>query len=172
MTVMTFADQIRVHQSRCNPHLLRLRFVARDEADMTITRQIAAEVRDATNAILVEAETAVRGALAAGADGRREPTAETLLWARLTRLASAADEAVNAARGGNASGLRIRLRRFDVLTSAIWTVQHAMYGHEPLPQSATRREARERVHPVPETVPPQRLPDEQVWITVGNQVRA
>lgn len=169
---MTFADQIRVHQSRCVPHLLKLRFVAGEEADLTGPGSIAAEVRDATNAILVEAEAAVRSALAAWSDGRREPAAETLLWARLTRLASAADEAVNAASGGNASGLRIRLHRFDALTSAIWTVQHAMYGHATLPRPATPAGARDRVHPVPGTVPPQRSPDQPAPIPVGSKVRA
>ena len=134
---MTFADQIRDHQSRCHPHLLRLQLVARGEVGSTVPRQIAAEVRDATNAILAEAEAAVRTALAAAADRRRGPATETFLRARLTRLAGAADEAVSAAGGGHAPGLRSRLRRFDALTSAIWTVQHAVYGQVPLPRPAS-----------------------------------
>lgn len=134
---MTIADQIRDHQSRCHPHLLRLRLVARGEASTTVSRQIAAEVRDATNAILAEAEAAARTVIASAAGTRREPATETFLWARLARLADAADEAVNAAHGGGAAALRSRLRRFDELTSAIWMVQHAVYGQVPLPRPAS-----------------------------------
>ena len=130
---MTFADQIRDHQSRCHPHLLRLRLAAQGETGAT-PQQIAAEVRDATNAILAEAEAAVRAALAATAGA---PATETFLRARLARLAGAADEAVSAARGGQVPGLHNRLRRFDALTSAIWTVQHAVYGQVPLPRPAS-----------------------------------
>jgi hypothetical protein len=140
---VTFSDQIRDHQSRCHPYLLRLQVVARAEADAMVPRQLAAEVRDATNAILAEAEAAVRTALAATADRRREPATETFLRARLARLASAAEEAVNAARGGLAPGLRNRLRRFDELTSAIWAVQQAVYGHVPLPRPASHAVPRE-----------------------------
>jgi hypothetical protein len=131
---MTFANQIRDHQSRCHPHLLRLQLAAQGQADATVPRQIAAEVRDATNAILAEAEAAVRAALAGTADTRPEPARDAFLLARLARLADAADEAVNAARSGHAPGLRSRLRRFEVLTSAIWTVQYAVYGQVPLPR--------------------------------------
>ena len=156
---MTFANQIRDHQSRCHPHLLRLRLVARGEANVTAPAQIVAEVRDATNAILTEAESAIRAALATAADRPREPATETFLWARLARLATAADEAVSAARGGHAPGLRARLRRFDALTSAIWTVQHAAYGQVPPPRPASdaaRREARDGADPVLETMPSHR----------------
>jgi len=44
------------------------------------------------------------------------------LAARLARLAAAADYVVTAARDGNAVALRQHLRRFDALTSALWTV--------------------------------------------------
>jgi hypothetical protein len=130
---MTFANQTRDHQARCRPHLLRLRLVARGEASTTSSSQVAAEVRDATNAILAEAEAAIRTALAA-TDNRLTPATETFLLARLARLADAADEAVDAARGGHAPTLCSRLRRFDELTSAIWTVQDAVCGRVPLPR--------------------------------------
>lgn len=157
---MTFADQIRGHQSRSHPHLLRLRLVARGEPGTTAARQVVAEVRDATNAIVAEAEAAVRAVLAAAADKSREPATETFLRARLARLADAADEAVNAARGGCTPGLRSRLRRFEELTSAIWTVQHAVYGQVPLPRAANppaRRNPRDGGSTVLETVQLQRL---------------
>lgn len=130
---MTFADQLRDHQARCQPHLLRLRLVARGEASTTAARQIAAEVREATNAVLAEAEAAIRTALAA-TEGRRKPATETFLWARLARLADAADGVVSAAHGGHAPTLRTGLRRFDELTSAIWAVQDAVCGKVPLPR--------------------------------------
>lgn len=155
---MTFADQIRDHQSRCHKHLLRLRLAARGEAGTTVPGQIAAEVRDATNAILVEAETAVRAALATAADRGGEPAMETFLRARLARLAGAAGEAVSAARGGYIPGLRSRLRRFDELTSAIWTVHDAVYGQVPLPRPAGRAAPPKLPDdaPVRETVPSHR----------------
>lgn len=131
---MSFAEQIRHHQSRCHPHLRRLWLVAQGEASTLASATIAAEVRDATNAILGEAEAAVRAALASAAEGRGEPVTETFLWARLVRLADAADEAVSAAREGRIPSLRSGLRRFDELTSAIWTVQLAVYGQVTLPR--------------------------------------
>jgi hypothetical protein len=148
---MTFGDQIRDRQARCQPHLLRLQLLARGQADETVPRQIATEVRDATNAILAEAEAAIRAAVAATAEWHREPATETFLWARLARLANAADEAVTAARGG-APGLRSCLHRFDTLTSAIWTVQNAVYGHVPMPRPAGTDDRRDKAHPTPETV--------------------
>ena len=156
---MTFADQIRDHQSRCDPHLLRLRLVARGEASTTAPSQIVAEVRRATNAILAKAEAAINTALAA-ADRRREPATETFLRARLARLAVAADAAVNAAHGGHAAALRSRLRRFEELTSAIWTVQDAVYGQVPMPRPASPAAPAgllpDGAYPVPETVPSHR----------------
>jgi hypothetical protein len=124
---MTFAGPIGDHQRRCQPHLVRLRMlVAGGEAGAALPGQAAAEVRDATDAVLAEAEAAGRAALAAISGSRRQPEAETFLWVRLARLAGAADEAVDTARGGDASGLRRHLARFDTLTTAIWAVQHAM----------------------------------------------
>ena len=128
---MTFANQMRSHQSRCQPQLLKLRMLALIEVDAVLCRQATAEIRDATNAIIAEAEAMSFAALGGG--GRREPEAETFLRARLIRLATAADQAVNAARSGDVSGLRAHLYRFDALTSAIWTVQRAVYGQEPGP---------------------------------------
>jgi hypothetical protein len=39
-----------------------------------------------------------------------------------------ADDAIAAARAGDSGEMRRHLRRFDALTSAIWTVQDAVYG--------------------------------------------
>lgn len=49
---------------------------------------------------------------------------------RVARLTVAADQAVDAARGGALRALRAHLQHFDTLASAIWTVQDAIYGHE------------------------------------------
>jgi hypothetical protein len=98
---------------------------------MTSARQ-AAEIRDATNAVIAEVEATSRAVLETSG---QELGAETFLWVRVTRLAMAADQAVNAARSGDISALDAHLRHFDALTSAIWTVQDAVYGQEP----ATRR---------------------------------
>ena len=131
---MTFANRIDDHQARCQPQLLRLRMLARDEPRAALPRQVAAEVREATNAVIAEAEAAGRAALAATAGSRSELEAGTFLWVRLARLAGAADEAVSAGRSGDASALRRHLRRFDALASAIWAVQRAIYGQVPLPR--------------------------------------
>ena len=50
------------------------------------------------------------------------------LRVRLDRLATAASDAIAAARAGDFGEMRRHLCRFDVLTSAIWTVQDAVYG--------------------------------------------
>jgi len=47
---------------------------------------------------------------------------------RLDRLAAAADDAITAARQGDSGGMRLYLRRFDALTSDIWTVHDAVGG--------------------------------------------
>jgi hypothetical protein len=128
---MTFTDRMRDHQRRCQPHLLRLRILARGEASPACPSQVTAEVRDATNAVIAEAEAAGRASLAAIAGDRRQSEAETFLWVRLARLMRAADQAADAARGGDPSGLRRHLDRFNTLTSAMWVVQHAVHAGAP-----------------------------------------
>lgn len=120
---MTAAEDIRHHQARCQPYLLRLRMLTRGGGGPTLT---AAEVSHATGAIVAEARAASRVALANGDSGH--PGARTFLAVRLNRLARAAEEAIAAAREGDASGLRRHLYRFEALTSAIWTAQHAVCG--------------------------------------------
>jgi hypothetical protein len=123
---MTTADRMGHRQLRCQRQLLRLRMLVLSQDGMTPARR-AAEIRDATNAVIAEVEATSRAVL--GASGH-EPGAETFLWVRVTRLAMAADQAVNAARRGDMSALDAQLRHFDALTSAIWTVQDAVYGQE------------------------------------------
>jgi len=124
---MTTADLKGDRQSRCQRQLLRLRILVLSQDGMTPARQ-AAEIRDATNAVIAEVEATSRAVLQAGS---QEPEAETFLWVRVARLATAADQAVNAARSGDISGLDAHLRHFDALTSAIWAVEDAVYGQEP-----------------------------------------
>ncbi len=123
---MTIVDRIEDHQARCQTHLLRLRMLARDEAGTALSRQWVAEVIRATGAVLAEAE-------AAGSDARAAagPAAETFLSVRLTRLATAANDVIAAAWAGDSAQLGRHLHRFDVLTSAIWTVQRSVCGPAP-----------------------------------------
>jgi len=118
---MTIADKIEDHQARCQPYVLRLRMIARDEAGTTLTWQAVTEVIQATEAILAEAK-------ASGSDARATagPGAATFLNVRLSRLAVAANDAIAAAGEGDSGLLRRHLHRFEVLTSAIWTVQQAV----------------------------------------------
>ena len=94
--------------------------LARDEAQAALPWQAVLEVIQATEAILAEAEVAGRDARAAAGDDRG---AGTFLSVRLNRLATAADDLVLAAGSGDFAQLRRHLHRFEVLTTAIWTVQ-------------------------------------------------
>ena len=126
---MTIADKIEGHQARCQPHVLRLRMIARDEAGAAaLTWQAVTEVMQATGAILAEAEAAGSDARAAAGGG---PGATTFLGVRLSRLMAAANDAIAAAGEGDSGQLRRHLHRFEVLTSAIWTVQRAVSGPDP-----------------------------------------
>ncbi len=124
---MTAADEIRDHQARCQPHMFRLRMLARGEAG---SGPLAAEVGQETGAVIAEAEASSRAALAAGADGSH-PGAGTFLRVRLDRLTTAAGQAIAAAQSGNPADLRLHLHRFEALTSAIWAVQDSLYGQLP-----------------------------------------
>jgi hypothetical protein len=128
---MTTTGEIQHHQARCQPYLLRLRMLTRGEGEATL---ITAEVGQATGAVVVEASAAIRAALAERDSGH--PGAETFLRVRLNRLARAAEEAIAAARDGDTAGLRRHLHRFEALTSAIWTAQHAVCG--PASSAGTR----------------------------------
>jgi hypothetical protein len=123
---MALHDQLDDHQLRFRQQLMRLRVLARGQDSSPPSRQATAEIRDATNAIIAEAELMSRTAI--GAEGRREPQTETFWWVRITRLAAAADRAVDAARSRDMSGLRDSLDQFHTLTFAIWAVQHPLYG--------------------------------------------
>jgi len=133
---MTFPDELRDHQGRCQPYVLKLRMLACGEVGAALPRQVTSEIAQATRAIIGEAEAAGRAALDTVTDRGGEPESGTFLRVRLNRLAATADEAITAARGGDMAGLSRHLRRFDALTSAIWAVQHAVYGRVPRQQPA------------------------------------
>jgi len=124
---MSVADQLQEHQDRCLAPLIALRMLAQGEAGTPLPRWVVVEVAQATGTVLAAAEAAGRAALAAtGADSGHRGD-ETFLRVRLDRLAAAAGDAIAAARAGNSGEMRRHLRRFDALTSAIWTVQDAVY---------------------------------------------
>jgi hypothetical protein len=124
---MSVADAIHDYRERSLPHLVRLRMLSAGETEAGLSPGVAAEVSRATRAVLGQAEAASRVALAATSGRWRDHGPRTFLAARLARLAAAADDAVAAARSGNAAALRERLVRFDALTSAIWTAQGAAH---------------------------------------------
>ena len=133
---MTFADEIDDHKSRCRQYLLRLRILARSPDDAALSRELTAEIREATNAIIAEAEDMGRAAVLAV--GEHDPQAETFVWVRIARLAAAAHRAVGPAHSRDISGLRAHLGHFDALTSAIWTVERAVYGQQAVPRQRVR----------------------------------
>jgi len=122
---MTIADKIEDHQARCQPHVLRLQMIARDQAGTALPWGAVVEVIQATGAILAEAEASRNDTIAAAGAG---PAGGTFLSVRLSRLATAANDAIAAAGEGDSGLLRRHLHRFEVLTSAIWTVQQAVSG--------------------------------------------
>jgi hypothetical protein len=125
---MSVADQIHDHQARCLAPLISLRMLAQGEAGTPLPRWVEVEVAQATAAVLAEAGAAGRAALSAIGARTGHPRDETFLRVRLERLAVAADAAVAAARAGDSVEMRVHLRRFESLTSAIWTVQDAEFG--------------------------------------------
>jgi len=125
---MSVANQIKDHQARCLASLISLRMLAQGEAGVPLPRWVVVEVAQATSAVLAEAEAAGRAALTAVDVKSDHPGDGTFLRVRLDRLAAAANDAIAAARAGDPGQMRRHLRRFDTLTSAIWTVQDAVYG--------------------------------------------
>jgi hypothetical protein len=123
---MTLDDQVRDHLSRCQRQLLTLRMLGFGQDWTAEPRQSAAAIRDVTNAIITEAEAMSRAALEPG--GSVPQDNEVFIWVRVARLAMAADRAVIAARCGDAAALRDHLRHFDILASALWTVDDALSG--------------------------------------------
>lgn len=123
---MSTADPIQEHQARCLAPLISLRMLAQGEAGVPLPRWVVVEVAQATNTVLAEIEAAGRAVLTAAGSGH--PRDGTFLRVRLDRLATAASDAIAAARAGDFGEMRRHLCRFDVLTSAIWTVQDAVYG--------------------------------------------
>ncbi|MGH3188466.1 MAG: hypothetical protein ACRDOL_14570 [Streptosporangiaceae bacterium] len=121
---MTADEEIRDHQTRCQPYVLQLRMFAHGGYERMPT---AAEVAQATGSIIAEVGAGGRAASAAARYRQVQPGAGTFLQVRLDRLMTAAEEAVAAARDGNAAVLSRVLRRFEALTTAIWTVQRAVY---------------------------------------------
>ena len=125
---MSTADPIQEHQARCLAPLISLRMLAQGEAGVPLPRWVVVEVAQATNTVLAEIEAAGRAVLTAAGAGSGHSGDGTFLRVRLDRLATAASDAIAAARAGDFGEMRRHLCRFDVLTSAIWTVQDAVYG--------------------------------------------
>lgn len=131
---MSVTEQMQDHQADCLTYLIRLRMLAQTEPGALLPRRVVAEITQATGAVVAEAEAAGQAVLTAGLSYRRGNG--TFLRVRLDRLAAAAEDAVAAARAGNAADLRRHLRRFDTLTTAIWTVQDALSGAHPVPRQS------------------------------------
>jgi hypothetical protein len=121
----TAADRTRGYDARCAPLLARLRLLARQDAGTPLPPGAVGEVGHTASAIIAETDAAGHAAVAAVADSSRR-SAAVFLAARQARLAAAADDVVAAAKDGSAAALSRHLRRFEALTSALWTVQHAI----------------------------------------------
>ena len=101
--------------------------IAHDEVGTVLAWQAVTEVIiHATQAILAEAEAADSDARATVGTGTA-----AFLGVRLSRLAVAASDVIASAGEGDSGQLRRHLHRFEVLTSAIWTVQQAVSNPDP-----------------------------------------
>lgn len=120
--MISVTDRMRQHHTLCLPHLATLRIVARAQAGAPLPPGTVREVAQATSAVVAAAKAAQDTALSTVAAGRG-PQNASFMAARLNRLASAANDAVTAARVGNTAALRQQVLRFEALTSAMWTVQ-------------------------------------------------
>jgi len=125
---MSTADPIQEHRARCLAPLISLQMLAQGEAGVPLPRWVVVEVAQATNTVLAEVEAAGRAVLTAAGPGSGHPEDGTFLRVRLDRLATTASDAIAAARARDFGEMRRHLCRFDVLTSAIWAVQDAVYG--------------------------------------------
>jgi hypothetical protein len=122
---MAAVSEIRKHHAHCVPHLARLQVLGGYQAGEPVPPDLAAEVSAVTSAILAEAGAAFRATVAAVPGTRRAAVTE-FLAGRVAKLAVAAEQAVCAAKDADAAALRRCLRRFESLTSAVWTVHLAM----------------------------------------------
>lgn len=122
---MRAADAVAPYRARCIPHLDRLRMIQRCDGAEPVPPTLADEVSQTTGAILAEAEAAMAVTVAAVGRGRSLATA-AFLGARMARLANAANDAIEAAKNADAPMLRRHVCRFEVLLSAMWTVQLAI----------------------------------------------
>lgn len=128
------------HHVRCEPHLARLQMMARYGANEALPPGLPDEVVEAASAVLAEAQAAGRVMVAALASSQRRAVT-AFLHARLGRLAAAGGEMAAAAADGDLPTLRRHLRKFEVLTSALWTVQlelSALTLPPPSPRSTVR----------------------------------
>jgi hypothetical protein len=119
---MTAADRTPECYTQWVPRLTRLRLLAGDGADAPLPPGAAGEVGHAARAIVAETGDTGQAAVAAVAESRRS-SAAVFLAARQARLAAAAEDLIAAAAGGSAAALSRPLRRFEALTTALWTVQ-------------------------------------------------
>jgi len=138
---MTAPDTVHDHQARCAPHLARLWMLAGGPGGAPLRSCAVHQIIEATSAILAEVRAGGSGLIPAAdrdAPGSVPPPREApdsvprprdaagnlpLLAARLTRLENAAGQMIDSARSGNSVALREQIARFDVLTSAMWTIQ-------------------------------------------------
>jgi hypothetical protein len=144
---MSVTEQIRDHQARCLAPLITLRMVAQGETGFPLPRWVVVEVAQATGAVIAEAEAAGRTALSTVGASSDRPAGKSFLQVRLDRLAASAEDAIDAARVGDYGAMRRHLRRFDSLTSAIWTVEDALSSRRPASDARPPRSLDQAVRP-------------------------
>ena len=138
--VMTAAHRLRECYTRCAPRLARLRLLAADGVGAPLPPGAAGEVGQAARAIVAETGAAGYATVAAMAESRRG-SAAAFLAVRQARLVAAADDVAAAAQDGSVAALSRPLRRFEALTTALWTVQSDLRPAPPPPSAGVPGQA-------------------------------
>ena len=119
---MTAADRTRGYYARCVPLLARLRLPASQNAGAPLPPG----AKRATRPVPSWPKRAPPGKPPWPPSRKAAAGPRPCSWPpRQARLAAAADSIVAAAEDGSAAALSRPLRRFEALSSALWTVQPA-----------------------------------------------
>ena len=126
---MSVANRIHDHQANCLVPLISLQMLAQGEAGTPLPRWVVVEVAQATSTVLAEAEAAGHAILSVVGVPSDHPEA----WRHSSESGWTGwrpQPTMRSPRHGREIPARCvsDLRRFDALTSAIWTVQDGVYG--------------------------------------------
>ncbi len=133
---MIVPEYPRTPREQCAALVARLGMLAADQDSTALSPDFTGQLGELTSAIVAQAEIAGQTVTASMTDRRRAAEVTRFLSARLTRMATAAQDVMGAAERGDMGALRRQLRRFEVLETAMWTVQAALRPPHPADRPA------------------------------------